>query len=252
MLFNTHTHINDASITNIDLLLENAKKNQVSYLCVVGTTIQDSFRAVELANLYNHLYAICGIHPSELDDFANDFSTLEVLCQNKKTVAIGEIGLDYHYPDTNKQQQLYYFEKFLQQACLYQKPVVIHMRDAYEDTYHLLAKYATKLDGIILHCYSGSVEMMQRFLKLGCYISISGVVTFKNARHIIDVVQQVPLQRLLIETDDPYMSPVPFRGQQNQPAYVYYVAKKIAEIRNCSLEEIAEITTENAKRVFHI
>lgn len=252
MFFNTHTHINDLNIENVEELINNALKNNVNYLCVIGTNIADSIKAIELAHTYSNVYAVCGVHPSELKTFNDDFTLLENLYNDEKTVGIGEIGLDYHYLDSDKEIQLKYFEKFLIQATKYKKPVIIHCRDAYLDTYNLLEKYHKKLDGIIMHCYSGSKEMMERFLKLGCYISFSGVVTFKNAKSVKEVASFVPLDKLLIETDDPYLTPHPFRGQKNQPAYVYYVAEEIARIKNLSVEEIAQITTNNAKKVFHL
>ena len=144
------------------------------------------------------------------------------------------------------------FERQLQIACNYKKPITIHCRDAHEDTYNLLEKYKDGLDGIILHCYTGSVEMMERYLKLGAYISITGVVTFKNAKTIKEVVKACPLDRLLVETDDPYLTPVPYRGQENKPSYVYYFVNEIATLKELSFEEVSKATFENAKRVFHL
>ena len=180
-IFNTHTHLNDPSVSSVSDLVLQAKEYEVSHLAVVGSDLMTSQKAIDIAMQYENIYAICGIHPSDLDSFCDDYDTLIQLIEHKKTVGIGEIGLDYHYDTPSKEKQIHYFESFLKLATQFQKPVIIHCRDAYLDTFQLLEKYYKQLDGIILHCYSGSVEMLQRFLKLGCYISISGVVTFKNA-----------------------------------------------------------------------
>lgn len=252
MIFNTHTHLNDSQVADVKSKIKFAHEMQVTHMAVVGSDIKTSLKAVEIALLDSNLYAICGLHPSDTDNFNDDFEAFKIMWNLDQVVGIGEIGLDYHFENTNKEKQLYYFEKFLQMSCEYHKPVIIHCRDAYQDTYTLLEKYYQQLDGIILHCYSGSVEMMQRFLKLGCYISIAGTVTFKNAKEIKEVAKLVPLDRLLVETDDPYLTPAPYRGQVNQPAYVHYVVQEIALLRNIPFDDIAKITFENAKKVFHL
>ena len=245
-IFNTHTHLNDSSVVSVSDLIVQAHDMQVSHLAVVGSDLQTSKKAIEIATQYENVFAICGIHPSDIESFHDDYQTLIQTIKHDKTIGIGEIGLDYYYDEPSKERQLHYFESFLKLATQFQKPVIIHCREAYLDTFNLLEKYHQQLDGIILHCYTGSVEMMQRFLKLGCYISLSGVVTFKNAKEVKKVASVVPLDRLLVETDDPYLTPVPYRGKPNCPAYVYYVLKEIAQIRNMDIEELAEITFCNA------
>lgn len=252
MIFNTHTHLNDLQVEDIEALIKNAIDNNVTHMAVVGSDYNTSLKALEIAKSHDNIYAVCGLHPSDSEQFVGNSDIFLDLINDSKTVGIGEIGLDYHYENTNKEKQKYYFETFLKYACNIKKPVIIHCRDAYLDTYELLEKYHKNLDGIILHCYSGSVEMMQRFLKLGCYISIAGTVTFKNAKEIKEVVKYVPLDRLLVETDDPYLTPVPYRGHQNQPAYVTFVVSEIAKIKEMTFDEVANITFNNALKVFHL
>lgn len=252
MIFNTHSHINDLNEEEISDELRLCKENDVQKIAAVGYDLDSSFRALSCANRHEEIFAICGIQPCELDSFHDEFNLLKQYIEQKKCIGIGEIGLDYYYGKEDKIRQKIYFEKQLQLASMYKKPVIIHCRDAYLDTYELLEKYVNQLDGIILHCYSGSVEMMQRFLNLGCYISLSGVVTFKNAKECKEVAKKVDLNKLLVETDDPYLTPTPYRGEKNHASYVTYVINEIAAIRNMEIEEIKKATFENALRVFHL
>ena len=251
MIFNTHSHLND-KIEQVDELLNQCKEYNVSYIAAIGYNYESSKRAVELAKTHENVYAICGLQPEEVLDYKGDFSDFIELFNNDRCIAIGEIGLVYYYGKENKDIQLEAFEKQLQIACNYKKPIAIHCRDSHEDMFNLLKKYSDKLDGIIMHCYTGSVEMMERYLSLGAYISISGVVTFKNAKTIKEVVVACPLDRLLVETDDPYLTPVPFRGKENKPAYVYYVVEEIAKLKQLTVQEVAKTTCNNAKKVFHL
>ena len=252
MIFNTHSHINDKTLQEAQELVNECLQDNVNKIAVVGYDYASSLRALNLAKSIENVYAICGLQPGGVDEFNGDFSEFIELFNDEKCICIGEIGLDYYYGKDNKELQLKYFEEQLQIACNYKKPIEIHCRDAHEDTYNLLNKYHKKLDGIILHCYTGSVEMMQRYLKLGAYISISGVVTFKNAKTIKEVVEVCPIDRLLVETDDPYLTPVPFRGKENHPSYVKYVVREIAAIKNMEESEVANITYNNATKVFHL
>lgn len=252
MIFNTHSHINDKDINEAHELVNECLENGVNKIAVVGYDYASSLRALNLAKANENVYAICGLQPGGVDEFDGNFTDFMELFNDEKCICIGEIGLDYYYGKDNKELQLKYFEKQLQIACNYKKPIEIHCRDAHEDTYNLLEKYHKQLDGIILHCYTGSVEMMKRYIKLGAYISISGVVTFKNAKTIKEVVEACPIERLLVETDDPYLTPVPFRGKENHPSYVKYVVKEIANIKNMEESEVANITYNNAIKVFHL
>lgn len=251
MIFNTHSHIND-KLEQLDELVNQCLEANVTHIACVGYDLDSSLRAIKASNMNSHVYAICGIQPGEVDKFDGNYEPFIELFDNDKCIAIGEIGLDYYYGKDNKEKQLEVFKQQLEIACNYKKPIAIHCRDAHEDTYNLLEKYHKKLDGIILHCYTGSVEMMDRYLKLGAYISITGVVTFKNAKTIKDVVINCPLERLLVETDDPYLTPVPYRGKENKPSYVEFVVQEIAMLKNLSYEEVASATFNNAKKVFHL
>ena len=235
-IFNTHTHLNDSSVVSVSDLIVQAHDMQVSHLAVVGSDLQTSKKAIEIATQYENVFAICGIHPSDIESFHDDYQTLIQTIKHDKTIGIGEIGLDYYYDEPSKERQLHYFESFLKLATQFQKPVIIHCREAYLDTFNLLEKYHQQLDGIILHCYTGSVEMMQRFLKLGCYISLSGVVTFKNGKKLKSVVEAIPLTSIVLETDCPYLAPEPNRGKRNESAYIQYVAEEIARLKAFATE----------------
>ncbi len=252
MIFNTHSHINDKTKDEIDFLYHECLERNVVKIAAIGYNYSSSVKALQIAKQYENIYAVCGLQPEEIADFNGDFSAFIELFKDQNCIGIGEIGLDYYYGKQTKDLQLKYFEEQLKIATQFHKPIIIHCRDAHEDTYRLLNQYAQPLDGIILHCYTGSVEMMKRYLQLGAYISISGIVTFKNAKTIKEVVKACPLDRLLVETDDPYLTPTPFRGQENHPSYVYYVVEEIAKIKNLSFEEVAKITYDNAKKVFHL
>lgn len=251
MLFNTHSHINDKT-ENIEEILKECKELNVQNIVAVGYDFSSSIRAIELAKEHEMIYAACGLQPEEILKNQNSLQEFEKLIENPNCVAIGEIGLDYYYGKENKENQLKWFEDFLKLACNYKKPIIIHCRESHEDMFNLLKKYHSSLDGIIMHCYTGSVEMMKQYLSLGAYISLSGVVTFKNAKTIKEVAIECPLDRLLIETDDPYLTPVPFRGKENKPAYVAYVAQEIALLKGMNVMQIQKATFENAKKVFHL
>ena len=251
MIFNTHSHIND-KIEEAEALVLECLENNVDKIAVVGYDLASSQRALKLAINNKNVYAICGLQPGGVEEFDGNFAEFIKLFDHPRCICIGEIGLDYYYGKETKELQLKYFEEQLKIACNYKKPIEIHCRDAHEDTFNLLEKYYKQLDGIILHCYTGSVEMMKRYLKLGAYISISGVVTFKNAVTIKEVVKECPIDRLLVETDDPYLTPVPFRGKENKPSYVRYVVNEIALLKNMSIEEVEKQTYENAMKVFHL
>ncbi len=251
MLFDTHAHLNDRKY-NKDLkeVISNAFENGVNNIVINGYDIKSSHKAIEIAEKYEGVYATVGIHPGDVDsvDF-NTFNIIENLVKHEKVVAIGEIGLDYHYDTNNYDLQKDVFIKQLEIAQRLNVPVTIHSRDALQDTFNVLQLYDVKG---IMHCYSGSVEMAKKFIDLGYYISIAGPVTFNNAKIPKQVVKEIPLDKLLIETDCPYLTPIPFRGKRNEPAYVEYVAKEVAYLRDISFEEVCKVTTENAFKAYNI
>lgn len=251
MYFNTHTHLNSKELySQRDIFIKRALDNNVDYIVVAGYDLPSSKYAVEIAQEYPFIYATVGISPNDcLETTDADLNEIEALLQNPCVVALGEIGLDYYWEDVPHDKQKDIFQKQIDIAKKHDKPIVIHARDAYEDTYRILKQAAHRG---IMHCYSGSVEMAKRFIDLGFYISLAGPVTFKNARVPKDVAEKIGLEHLLIETDCPYLTPHPYRGTLNEPANVVYIAQEIAKLKNMEIESVASQTTFNAKKVFGI
>ena len=251
MFFDTHCHLNSSQMfENRDEFIKKALENGVSHCCVVGYNLVGSLRAVEIAEAYENIYAVVGIGPEDcLETDENELAQIEALLSHPKVVAVGEIGLDYHWDTVPREKQKDIFVKFLRMASNHHLPVVIHSRDALQDTYDLLKQ--EKAHGI-MHCYSGSAEMAKEFVKIGFKISLAGPVTFKNAKVPKEVARQIPLKDLLIETDSPYLTPHPYRGKPNDPSYVPLVAKEIAELKVIEIEEVAKVTMQNAMEVFGI
>lgn len=250
MLIDSHCHILSSEYEKPEDVIKDSKTSGVDKMIINGYDLESSAEAVLLSNEYNYVYASIGIGPENIDDVSNkDFIKLEELINKGKVVAIGEIGLDYYWTKDNKEKQIYVFENMLALAKKYNLPVIVHCRQAIKDTYELLKKY--KVTGI-LHCFSGSAESAKEFIKLGFLIGIGGVVTFKNAKEIKDVVIKIDLSNISLETDSPYLSPEPFRGKVNVPKNVIYVARKIAELKNVSLEEVLEVTSSNVTSKFDL
>lgn len=252
-MIDVHAHLNDERlIDNIPEILENAKNVGVNKIICVGSSLSSSQRALQIAEKYENVFCAIGVHPDDAEKFDED--TLNWLKENSthpKVVAIGEIGLDFHYKPFNKEKQLEVFEKQLLLASEIGLPVQIHTRDATGLTLETLQKNRHLLkNGGIIHCYSGSTETLKEILKLGLSISLGGIVTFKNARETLEVAEVVPLDRLVLETDCPYLAPHPHRGETNQPRFVTLVAEKIAIIKGISYDEVATATTANAHKIF--
>ncbi len=253
-MIDVHAHICDERLLpEADTIVSELAQNNVSAVIDSGFCPVSSEITVKNAEKYDNVYATVGVHPEEYQKASKEaFSRfIDLYNNNKKVVAIGEIGLDYHYPELPKEKQWEVFEEQLQIAGSLNAPVVLHVRDAVGDAYDILKNYFSYLkSGILLHCYSGSKEMVKQFDRFDCYYSFGGAVTFKNATEKPDVIRAVPPERLLLETDCPYMTPVPFRGQTNYPKYIRYAADKIAEILGTTFEKVDLQTTENAKRLF--
>ncbi|MDA8213333.1 MAG: TatD family hydrolase [Clostridia bacterium] len=253
-LFDTHAHLDDRKYDrDRRQMLKRAQDKGIQYIVNVGYDLPSSQRSTGLAEEYPFIYAAVGIHPhdaSEADDEV--FSKLKNLVQHPKVVAVGEMGLDYFRDLSPRDVQQQVFRRQLGLAKELGKPVIIHDRDAHGDIMKILKEEQASKIGGILHCFSGSWEMAQECLEMGFYISIAGPVTFHNARKLAEIAAKVPLNRLLIETDAPYLTPEPFRGQRNESAHVYYVAEKIAGLRKISLADLAEATTRNGLEVFGI
>lgn len=264
MLFDSHAHINSEEYDDAERarIIEAIEKSDLDYVMDIGFDLASSVMAVEHAKKYPWCYAAVGCHPH--DTKTMDEETLEMfrgLAKKPKVKAIGEIGLDYYYNHSEKDVQQYWFRRQVQLALELDMPIVIHDRDANDDVMHILKEEGVfakaRIDKLgdaklLLHCFSGSKELAQQYIKLGATISIAGPVTYKNARKSVEVVQAIPLDHLLIETDSPYLTPEPYRGKSNQPDYVEYTARKIAEIKGISYEEVARITRNNAKKFFSI
>ncbi|MCX7921362.1 MAG: TatD family hydrolase [Clostridia bacterium] len=254
MLFDTHAHYNDNRFKHDRYeAIEMAHNSGVSYILNVSYSIPSLNQSISLSKRFSYVYAAVGIHPhyaSELNDEL--LNQIRSLAANKKVVALGEIGLDYYRNLSPQDVQKLWFAKQIALAKELDLPIIVHNRDAHEDVYSILKSEDAKTVGGVIHSYSGNVEMARKLLDNNFYISISGPVTYRNAKELADVVRFVPGDRLLIETDCPYLTPEPFRGKRNDSSLVRLVAERIAEIRGASLEEIARVTTDNAKRLFRI
>ena len=247
-IFDTHLHLSEEQ-DNYELV-RRANEAGVKYLLVCGGSLPDSLRAQAFAECLPNVFFAAGVHPHEAESMgAKDLEIIRDLLGEEKCVAVGEIGLDYHYDFSPREVQLDTFEKQLIMANELQKPVIIHDREAHEDTMRLLKKHRPR--GVV-HCFSGSAEMAKEVLKIGMYIGIGGAVTFKNAKKPVAVVSEVPWDRLLIETDCPYMTPVPHRGERNDSSFIPFTAQKIAEIRGVTAQEVLDITAKNAKELFNV
>lgn len=252
MFFDTHAHYDDKAFDeDRDGLLNNLHEKGVELIIDPGCTLESSEAAIELAEKYSFVYAAVGIHPEELSDFTDGkLKEIEKLAKHPKCAAIGEIGLDYYWDDTHKQEQKELFIRQIELALRLDRPVIIHDREAHGDSLEIVSRYK-ELRGVF-HCYSGSAEMAAELLKMGWYLGFDGPVTYKNARKVIEVLEICPSDRMLIETDSPYLSPVPMRGKRNDSSNLEYVVGKIAQIKGESFEEICRITMENGKRLFNI
>lgn len=251
-MIDTHTHINCIDDFSIDEILKNASDNGVEKLIVPSAYASDIDIVAKLASKYENVYGLLGVHPSEVKDWTDDLiDKIKECAKSPKIVGIGEIGLDYYWDKSFNDLQKKVFIKQINLANELNFPISVHDREAHKDSFDILTEF-NKNSIVIMHCFSGSVEFMHECVKQGWYIAIGGVVTFKNAIKMKEVAKEVPLDKLLIETDAPYLTPVPYRGKTNQPAYVKYVAEEIANLRNTSFEEIDEQTTKNAKLVFKI
>lgn len=254
MLIDTHMHLNDPKLkVKIDEVINDAKKQNVLKLFVVGYDLESSKQALEIAHKYEECYAIIGFHPTEIKEYGEkEYLWLEEHAKDSKVVAIGEIGYDFHWDTTTKEEQQIAFERQIAIAKQYHLPVSIHSRDAIELTYQTLLNNHIEEIGGVLHSYSGSKEMADKFVKLNLRLGISGPVTFKNGRVMKEVVEEVDLQYLLSETDSPYLTPHPFRGQENGPKFIPYIVKEIAKIKNVDFEVVEKQIENNVLKLFGV
>lgn len=250
-IFDTHAHYDDEAFdADRDVLLQSLPGKGIINVIDCGCDIKSSEKALELSEKYDFIFAAVGIHPHEAQDAdENALDEVRRLSKHEKAVAIGEIGLDYHYDFSPREVQKEFFEKQIILANELQMPIIVHDREAHEDTLELLRKYKPKG---VLHCFSGSVESAKEIVSLGMYIGLGGAVTFKNARKPLEVAEWLPLDRLLLETDAPYMTPVPFRGKRNDSSLIPYAALKIAEVKGIDAQAVVDAANENARRLFGI
>ena len=253
MLFDTHAHMDDRAFdADREELLHSLPEQGLKLVMNPGCSLESSRNVSRLTREYDFLYGAVGSHPDAADE-VNDAVLAEYreLCKlNSKIRAIGEIGLDYHYEDIPRQIQMQAFRSQMELARELDLPVIVHERDAHEDGMSVVRDFPTVTG--VFHCYSGSAEMARQLVDKGWYIGFTGVLTFKNARKAVEVASSIPLERIVLETDCPYMAPEPFRGKRNHPGYLYRMAEKLAEIRGLSVEEIHAVTTENGRRLYRI
>lgn len=251
-MIDTHSHINMIEKISLDEVIKNAKDSGVEKIIVPSAYPKDIDEVMTLIDKYENVYGMLGVHPTEVKDWTDDLiDKIKEYSKHPKIVAIGEIGLDYYWDKSFNDLQKEVFIKQIKLANELGLPISIHDREAHKDTFDILKEY-NKGSKIVMHCFSGSVEFAHECIKEGWYLALGGVVTFKNAIKMKEVAVEIPLEKLLLETDAPYLTPVPYRGQENQPAYTKFVAEEIAKLRGTTLEEIDKITTANTFEVFGI
>lgn len=251
MIFDTHAHYDSSQFDeDRDELLNSMQEQGVGTIVNVGASYESCFTVPEMVQKYPFMYAAVGVHPDEVGALNEDtFARMKEQFRKEKVIAVGEIGLDYYWDNESHDLQKKWFIRQLELARELKLPVLIHSREAAADTMDIMKRYGQGLDGVI-HCYSYSKEMAKEYVKMGYYIGIGGVVTFKNGRKLKEVAAEIPLNRIVLETDCPYLAPVPFRGKRNNSAYIKYVAEEIAGIKGISVEEVIGQTEKNAKKMY--
>ena len=257
MIFETHAHYEDEKFdTDREILLAQMKEQGISPIVNVGSSLETTKKSIQLAKQYAFIYAAIGIHPCDIADLNEDtIKWLQAHAGDEKVVAIGEIGLDYYWTKKDYEEQSkqrYWFGRQLELARETGLPVIIHSRDAAEDTYQIMAEHHAEEIGGVVHCFYYSLEMARKFVQMGFYIGVGGVVTFKNAKKLKEVVINIPLEHLVLETDCPYMAPEPFRGKRNSSLYLPYVVSKIAELKEISEDEVIKVTEKNARKMYRL
>ena len=255
MIFETHAHYDDEKFDQdrVELLSHLLRENNIGNIVNIGASFRGCKDSLKLAEEYDNVYAALGIHPEEMDDMTQEnLDWIKANASNPKVVAIGEIGLDYYWvkDEEGRAKQREWFDRQLEIAKEVNLPVVIHSRDAAEDTLNTIMRYNTQENKGIVHCYSYSKEIALEYVKMGWYIGVGGVITFKNGKKLVETVKAIPLESIVLETDCPYMAPEPHRGSRNSSIYLSYVAEKIAELKGVTVEEVERVTYENALRIY--
>lgn len=254
MIFDTHAHYDDDAFDeDREELLGSLQEQGISNVVNVGASLSSCHQTLALIKEYDFMYGAIGVHPSETAELNEEnFEWLKKAAQEKKIVAVGEIGLDYYWDEPERDIQKKWFRRQLELAREIKLPVIIHSRDAAQDTYEIMKEHHAEEIGGVVHCYSYSLEMAKEFEKMGFYFGIGGVLTFNNAKKLKEVVEYLPLEKIVLETDCPYLAPVPNRGKRNSSLNLRYVAEKIAEIKNISYDVVIEETTKNAKKLYRL
>ena len=254
MIFDSHAHYDDEAFDNDRKeLLGSMKENRIEYIVNVGASMKTCRQTLELVKQHKFIYGAIGVHPSDTAELNEDkFKELCKMVDSDKIVAVGEIGLDYYWDEPDRSIQKKWFERQIHMAKDKNKPIIYHSRDAAKDTLDIIKSTKAWEVGGVIHCFSYGVEMAREYLNMGYYIGVGGVVTFKNAKKLKEVVEYTPLDKILIETDCPYLTPVPFRGKRNDSTKLHYVVEEIANIKGVDVEEVMRITMENAKRMYRL
>lgn len=254
MIFDTHAHYDDDAFEeDRDVLLKDMKNRGVDFIVNVGASMDSTRKTLKLAEEYSFIYAAIGVHPSETEGLTEeDMEWLKDRACESKVVAIGEIGLDYYWPEPDSSIQKKWFERQLQLAGEVKLPIIVHSREAAKDTLDMLKAYRQNITGGVIHCFSYTKEIAREYLNMDFYFGIGGVLTFKNARKLVEAVEYIPMERILLETDCPYLAPEPYRGKRNQSDYIDFAARKLSEIKKISKEEVLKQTMKNAKEFYGI
>lgn len=252
-LIDTHSHIDLPDFEDLSSVVKKAEEFGVKKIILPSVDRSSFEKVIEISEKYENVYCALGIHPTEAQEAnGNDFDRIMELAKHEKVVGIGECGLDHYWDKTYVKEQKEVFIKQIEIAKELKLPLLVHDREAHKDTFDILTQNIKDEIPVIMHCFSGSLEFARECIKKGFYIALGGVVTFKNAKKVHEIAKEIPLEYLLLETDAPYLTPEPYRGKRNEPAYVKFVAEKIAELRGISFEEVAQATTQNARNVFKI
>ena len=252
-MIDSHCHLNDNQFAGeVDQIVNNFLSAGVEKAICIGCCPESNLDVIKLSNTYDSVYCAVGVHPDDCDKYNEEELEQLLINRNHKLVAVGEIGLDYYHTKENREKQMQVFESQILLAIKYKLPIIIHCRDAFGDMLEILKKYAPFEHGAVMHCYSGSLEFAEILVKMGLKISFTGTVTYKNAKKVQEVAMNLPIESIFFETDSPYLTPTPYRGQRNEPKYVIEVAKFVAELRNMDYNELVEMTDKTAKMFFRI
>ena len=256
MIIDSHCHLDYPVLYNeLDNVIDRAEKNNVKIFLTISTNLKSFDKIKLIVDKYENVYGTLGIHPHETKDFINIDSTFlkKLYNENKKIIGIGETGLDYYYDNSEREVQKKIFEEHLKTSSLLNLPTIVHTRNAEHDTYELIKEYKQNSNiKILIHCFTGTKEFAKKLLDLDCYISLSGIITFKKSIELVEAVSYIPIDKLLIETDSPYLAPEPFRGKSNEPSYLRHVASKLSEIKKISIDDIEKNTSNNFLELFNL